>query len=238
MKKRGFIFLLGALLLLSACGQSAQPQTPATALQEDIEKQDYGSVFAHTDGGDFYYRSADGKTYVTYKTATEAKEVAALDGAWRFSPAEQTQGYAYMLFDGYKESAQGYNGSVFMYTKSSGVFAPVFEDKTSNAVLLPTDDENYADLAWVLTQAEDGAVLCPINLRDGSTETGQIVSLAETEYGIEGDNVLVTLITDTENPLMLRIENKAYDGSSVLSTTAYLYDFSENELIKITEEEE
>lgn len=238
MKKRGLFLIMSALLFLSACNKTPQPETPANTVQTDVEKQqNYGSVFARINGDEFYYRSADGKTVVTCKAANTPTEVAALEGVWRFSPAEQTQSYAYVLFDGYKESAQGYSGSVFMYTKETGVFAPIFEEKTSNAVLLPTEDENYADLAWVLVQAEDGAVLCPINLRDGNTETGQIVSLADTDYAIEGDNVLVSLKTDTENPLMLRIENKAYDGSSVLSTTAYHYDFEENKLTKITEEE-
>ncbi len=244
MKKRSFIIILSALLLLSACGKSTPPEAPATALQDSVEKApDYGSVFAHTNSGDFYYRCADGKTHITFKTTTKTNEIATLDGVWRFSLLEQTQGYPFILFDGYMESEHGYKGSVFMFTKQTEVFAPVFKENTSNAVLLPTDDENYADLAWVLLQTEEDTLLCPTNLRDGSTETGQIVSLAETEYAIEAENVLVCLRTDVQNPLMLRIENKAYSGSSVLSTAAYIYDFSENKLSKIgetdqTEEEE
>ena len=167
----------------------------------------------------------------------KARTLASVEGSWRFSPVKHTQSYAYALFDGYKESEQGYSGCVYMYVEETGVFAPVFDARTSNAVLLPTEDENYLDLAWVLVQTEDDVVICPINLRDGSAEQGQAISLKETDYVIEGENVLVTLKTDPLNPLMLQIENKAYAGSSVLPATVYVYDFENEELLAVTEEE-
>lgn len=238
MKKTALIIMLSAILLLSACQKPAPAPSEPAAAQEEAEKQpDYGSVFARTKGGEFFARTADGKTYITYKTPTAAKAIASPEGAWRFSLLEASQSYDYLLFDGYMEAAQGYSGSVHMFVKDTESFTPIFDEPTSNAVILPTEEEDYADLAWVLLQTESAPLLCPINLRDGATETGQIVSLAETDYTIEGEHVLVTLSTDAEKPHTLRIENKTYAGSSVLSTTAYLYDFEEETLVKITEEE-
>ncbi len=238
MKKTVLLFIVSALLLLSGCQKAPSPAAEPTNAREEAEKQpDYGSVFARTKDGEFYARTADGKTYITYKTGTEAKAVASPEGSWRFSLLEASQNYDYLLFDGYLEETQGYTGSVYMFVKETENFVPVFDMPTSNAVCLPTEDEDFADLAWVLLQAEDAPLLCPINLRNGDTETGQIVSFAQTDYAIEGEHILVSLSTNAENPLVLRIENKTYTGSSVLSTTAYLYDFENKELTKITEEE-
>lgn len=238
MKKIALLSILSALLMLSACGKPAQTPTEPTTAQEETEKQpDYGSVFARTSDGEFYARTADDKTYITYKTPAGATAIAEPEGTWRFSFAEASQKYDFLLFDGYRQEKEGYTGSVYMFVKETENFGPIFSEPTSNAVFLPTDDESYADLAWVLLQTEAEPLLCPINLRDSSIETGQIVSLAETEYTIEGENVLVSLHTDEKNPYVLRIENKTYAGSTVLSTEKYQYDFEEKILVKITEEE-
>ena len=238
MKKTVLLFIVSALLLFSGCQKPDAPPAEPTNAQEETEKQpDYGNVFAHAKNGDFYARTADGKTYITYKTETESKAIASPEGSWRFSLLEPSQDYDYLLFNGYLEEEQGYTGSVYMFVKETESFAPIFDVPTSNAARLPTESEDYADLAWVLLQTEAAPLLCPVNLRNGDTETGQIISLAETDYAIEGEQVLVSLSTNAENPLVLRIENKTYAGSTVLSTTAYLYDFENKELTKITEEE-
>ncbi len=236
MKKTSLILLLCAALALFGC---AKPQeAPVSTPKTDIEKApDYGSVFARAEAGDFYSRTDGEKTYITCQNGQAADEVAVLDGSWRFSLCKPTQSYDFLLFDGYKETAHGYRGSVFMYVKETSNFAALFDVPTSNTVLLPSEDENYADLAWVLLPDENTPRLVPINLRDGSTETGQIVSLAETEYVTEGESVLPTLKVSDETPLQIRIENKTYEGSSVLSTVSYIYDFEKNKLTKLVEEE-
>ena len=235
MKGRWILVICMCIFLLSACKQE-EPQAPVNAVQENVEDEITGTIFAHTQTGDLYYSVADGKTTVIKKTESMETELAVLEGVWRFSAIEETQQQPYMLFDGYMEAANGYRGGLYAYTEQTGHFAPVFDESTSNAAILPTADENYADLAWVLVQYENDVLLCPFNMRDGSTETGQIVSLAETEYAIEGEPVLVSLKTDAAYPLQIRIENKTYEGTSVLSTTAYIYDFETETLTKVEEE--
>ena len=237
MKNPILIFMLCMLLALCACAKAPQ-EAPVSTPKTDIEKApDYGSVFARTETGEFYSRTDGEKTIITHTDGQTANEVAALDGSWRFSLCTQTHDYDYLLFDGYQETAQGYLGSVFVYVKETKNFTALFDAPTSNAVILPTEDEAYADLAWVLLADEKSPALVPINLRDSSTEMGQIVSLAETEYAIEAENILPSLKVSQETPLQIRIENKAYEGSSVLSTVTYIYDFEENKLTKLVEEE-
>ncbi len=238
MKKISIIFLLFVLLLSCACTKPPQ-EAPVSIPQTDIKKApNYGSIFARTPDGDFYSRTDGEKTYLTCRSGHGATEVAVLDGTWRFSLCKPTEAYDYLLFDGYRESEQGYRGSVFMYVKKTQTFTAFFDAPTSNAIILPTDDENHADLAWVLLQADEGASLVPINLRDGTTQMGQIVSFAQTDYAAESENILPVLKISDDTPLQIRIENKTYEGSSVLSTVSYIYDFEENKLTKMTEEEE
>ena len=107
---------------------------------------------------------------------------------------------------------------------------PFFEENVSNAVMLPTTDENYADLAWVVTQIENVACLCPINLRDGSIEMGQIVLLSELGYIMPQEGELAVVTTHAEQPLLLTIENRSYADGSIVSALEFTYDFETNTL--------
>ena len=226
---------------LAGCNKKEVPPTPVTAVQENEEKP-LGTVFAHVENGDFYYNTENNQTTVLYKTDAQTRTLATMEGSWRFSEVKTKEAYPYMLFDGYTETAQGYLGRLFCYNTQTGMFFPFFEEVTSNAVLLPTTDENYADLAWVLVQFADGGSLCPINLRDGSIEMGQIVPLAERGYLTANEGELVFLKTDAEQPLQLTIENRSYAGDSIVSVMEFSYDFETNifegdELVDPIEEE-
>ncbi len=231
------VLCLSGIWGLCACGSAPEPKTPVNVVQEDVEEE-IGVVFAHSAEGDFYYNIVGQNTEILYKTGEEIKRLNEIEGAWRFSVVETKTAYPYMLFNGYLETESGYIGSLFGYGKEAGVFFRFFEEQTSNAVILPTANVDYTDLAWVLLKREKEVLLCPVNLRDGGTETGQIVSLAETSYSIEGENILVSLRTNKAQPLQLIIENKVYEGTSVISKTAYIYDFETETLSKTGEEKE
>jgi len=144
------------------------------------------------------------------------------DALFNISLVEKSLEYDNVLFNVYPVNSNGdITGSnvVFVYVKSTKVFCPYFglNVPCSNAVILPTDDEKYDGLAWVLYGGhETESILIPINLRDGGQELGQSV-IFEGQQLFECDKdkfVFVNLEAFDQDYEMLKLTRMLFENNT------------------------